>query len=234
MLGGQMFVPVLERVASARSSAGHPHPGASEVRTLINGEVLFRPGDERANFYCIEDGSIAVYRRRRGRSPEVVEFAFAGDVVGLGVLPRQVFWAKAQSAARVRVLPIGELEAVIALSERARQRYAEAVAREFLARREDLVEAFAERPVSRVAALLLALSELNAREGRDPHLIADSVDGTAVAAALGLDAPSLGRALLELQAMGVIEPTPAAGLRLKDCAALDAAAREQAPPNSSW
>src|SRR5262245_30522236 len=125
MLGGRMSVPVLERVASVE----HPRSGASEVRTLINGEVLFRPGDERLSLYCIEEGSIAVYSRQRGRSPEVVEFAFAGDVVGLGVLPRQVFWAKAQSSARVRVLPIGELEAVIASSERAQQRYAEAVGR---------------------------------------------------------------------------------------------------------
>jgi CRP/FNR family transcriptional regulator len=226
-----MSVPVLERVASVEP----PRAGASKERTLINGEVLFRPGDERSSFYCIEEGSIAIYRCRPGRSLEVVEFAFAGDIVGLGVLPRQVFWAKAQSATRVRVLPIGELEAVIATSERAQQRFAEAVKREFLARRESLVEAFANRPINnRVAAFLLALSQLNAREGRDPQLIADSVDGEAAAAALGLDASSLGRALLELQEMGVIEASPAAGLRLKNCAALDAAAAEQVPPNSSW
>src|SRR2546425_292785 len=80
------------------------------VRTLATNEVLFREGGARAALYLIENGSICTLRKRIHRPDEVIEFAFAGDVVGLGYLKQHIYWARAAVETRVRNLPLDAID----------------------------------------------------------------------------------------------------------------------------
>jgi CRP/FNR family transcriptional regulator, anaerobic regulatory protein len=212
------------RVSAAAARLGGD---ASASRVLQPGELLFRRGEPRAHLYVIEAGAIALYRRRPQRGGEVVEFTFAGDVVGLGLLPRHAFSAMALGPSRVRQLPLAARAQVLARSERNSRRYAEAVAREFHARREELVAAFRGQPVRRLASLLLSMSELNRYEGRDPSLIADAFTCQGVADFLGLEVATLAEALLTLAQMGFVAHCPPSSLRILDLAGLAALSGEE-------
>ena len=199
------------------------------ARTLATNEVLFREGDRRSHLYLIETGSICTYRKRRGRSHEVIEFAFAGDVVGLGFLDHHIYWARAAVETRVSSLALDAVDEIVRHDGRAKQRYAEAVDREFAFRRRLLTRSsIRRRPICRVAALLLALSQLNKNECRDPALMTDSLSCGVVAEWLGLDLDSLADALLELQKRKLIQPCPPLGLRLMDFVRLEELAKEPA------
>jgi CRP-like cAMP-binding protein len=194
---------------------------ASKVRELVAGDVLFRPRELRTQLYIIESGMIALCRNQLDQSQEIIEFAFTDDVVGLGFLNHHMYWATALSKSRLRSLPLSALDELLQNSERTRHRYGQAVERDFLARREELIATFCGNSVKRVASLFLALSQLNRHEGRDASLIVDSLACGTVSNCLGLDLNSLGRALVELERSQLIKATPG-GLRLINLAGLEA------------
>jgi CRP/FNR family transcriptional regulator len=201
--------------------------GAS--RRLRRGETLFRRGEPRAHLYLVEAGTIAVYRQRPHRPRQVLEFAFAGDIVGFGLLPQHAFSAMALAPARVRALPLAARAELLDHSPRAARRYAEAIAREYLASREELVAAFCGQPVRQLAALLLAISRLNRHEGRDPTLIVDALTCKTVACSLGLDVDTLARALVALADLGLVAHAPPSELRILDVAGLAMLCGEERP-----
>ena len=206
-------------------------PGLGDgVRQLQAGDQLFRRGEARTHLFLVEVGTIGVYRDHCGG--QVVEFAIAGDVVGLGWLPRHVFSALAVSPTRVRLLALNVLDEVRHRSERTQRRYADAVKGEFIARRDELREMFRDYPLRRIAAFLVAMSELNAQEGRDPRLT-DSPFCETVASCLELDLDTLGRVLVELQQMQLVAPCPPSGLRLTNLAGLYALASDT-PGIAAW
>jgi CRP/FNR family transcriptional regulator len=200
------------------------------VRQLQAGDPLFRRGEARTHLFLVESGTIAVCRDLCGG--QIVEYAISGDVVGLGWLPRHVYSAMAVSQSRVRLLALDARDDVRHRSERCQRRYADAVKEEFIARRDELSEKFRGHPLHRVAAFLLAMSELNAHEGRDPRLT-DSLRCETIASCLELDLDTLGRVLVELQQMQLVAPCPPSGLRLTNLAGLHALAND-APGIGAW
>jgi CRP/FNR family transcriptional regulator, anaerobic regulatory protein len=205
-----------------------PLPGLGDgVRELQAGEPLFRRGEARTHLFLVEAGTIGVYSNLCGG--QAVELAVAGDIVGHGWLPRHVFSATAASQSRVRLLALNAGDDVRHRSERTQRRYADAVKGEFIARRDELREMFRDYPLRRVAAFLLAMSELNAHEGRDP----DSLCSETVASCLDLDLDTLGGILVELQQMQLVAPCPPSGLRLTNLAGLYALASDT-PAIRAW
>jgi CRP/FNR family transcriptional regulator len=214
--------------AVASESGWSDQAGSCEILEpgiyVVRNEVLFRPGDAR-HLYLIEAGIIIQYQRRPGESAKIIEFAFAGDVIGLGSLERQTSWAEAVGEARVRCLPFDELDGLLRHNGRGLDRYAVALEREFELRREELIGTDWAL-IQRVAALFLALFRLNSYEGRDPTLIVDSLECGAVAAWLRTDVNSLARALVQLDSAGLIRRDAPHGLRLASLTGLQQLADE--------
>jgi hypothetical protein len=92
---------------------------------------------------------------------------------------------------------------------------------EFELRRNAVLRAARPKPLERLAALLVAISQNNRYEGRDPSAIPDSLTCGFVAGLLGLSITSLGDFLIELQELRLVEASPSSGLRLKDLAGLE-------------
>jgi CRP/FNR family transcriptional regulator, anaerobic regulatory protein len=207
----------------AAVSSDHDVVGSVPIRTLSTGETLFEQGDPKTHLHEITAGLLCIYRPQAGGADEVIEIAFPGDVLGLGYLDYQIHCARALVKTQVSCLPLGSLDDVIKYDIRARSRYAVALRREFAYRRDLLTSANRHSPVGRVAAFLVAVSQFNHDEGRDPNIVTDTLKCGVVARWLKLDLDALRRALVELEKRRLIEPC-VQGLRLIDCGGLEALA----------
>jgi CRP/FNR family transcriptional regulator len=208
-------------IAQDISSCGD-HSGdwlADAPTHIVRDEALYHRGDRKTHLYFIEAGTVALYETRVGGAPNVLEFVFAGDTVGLGYLTRHIQSAHAIGEVRVKYLPLAALDQVLRDDRRAKHRYSEALQREFEFRRDEVLRAD-RKPANRLAALFLALSRLNEQEGRDSNLIGDALECATVAGHLGFDLDTLGRALVELERAGLIKRFPPHGLQLVDFAGL--------------
>ena len=197
-----------------------------QVRTLATGEDLFREGDPRTHVYRVETGTICIYEPRWNGHRPVIRFAFSGDLVGLGFLEHHACTARAMVEARVTCLPNASMESLVAGNPKAEAELQQALEREFELRRNSLVESGRRNPVERVAAFLVALSQINKREGRDANVIDASWQCGIVADQLELSLDAVARRLVEFERDGLIESCPSRGLRLKDLVTLEALAGE--------
>lgn len=94
----------------------------------------------------------------------------------------------------------------------------------FNARRAALTAATADKPLARVAALLVSISKNNGYEGRDPEAMPASLTSGFVADLLGLDVGSLAVMLVDLRHRGLIDSSPSSTLQLTDIPALESLA----------
>ncbi len=199
-------------ISSARADDRVPAGG---YRTLAAGEVLFREGEPRDHVYRVERGSICLFRRRADGTHDVIEFAFAGDLVGLGYLDSHVSGAQATMETSLSCLPRREAEAAALELKTTGPRLTAAIEREVAFLNEARAQVAHPRPIERVAALFVTLARCNAYEGRDPRLITDTLSCGVVAGYLGMSVDELDHWLADLSARGLIEASEQ-GLRLKD------------------
>lgn len=193
-----------------------PAAVASElpVRDLAQDDYLFREGELKRHVYRIETGALCVTACGAHGAPELIEIAYPGDIVGLGFLDRHIESAAALMATRVSVWSLQAIPLLTQATNETEARQSNALEREFLFRRKQLVASTADSPLRRVAAFLAVVSRLNEIEGRDPAMISESLRSDEVAAFLGVDIETLGAQLVELQRRGLVSQTVQGGLRL--------------------
>jgi len=203
--------------SQSRPVEAHPAPDASPLnRLLAAGEVLFHAGDARDHIFRIEKGTVCLYRLDAQGDREPIEYACAGDYVGLGYLDHHVCSAVATSEAVLSCYPRPYLVPALAQSPASRVTVAPATA--FPGEEEPRTPQ--ADPITRAAALFVTLSRCNAYEGRDPVLIADSLTCGVVAGYLDMSVDDLADVLKSLEARDLVEAA-AGGLRLKDLNALE-------------
>lgn len=191
-----------------------------DVRTLSAGDFLFQEGDPRTHAFRIESGGICVYKTLPDGGRDVLEFAFSGDLVGLGYHGNHVATAQATTQTSVSCLPSTAQEPVTKKSRPAKAGGSTALEREAALIHQAVVSACKTRPIERVAALFVTLSHFNSYEGRVPDIITDSLKCGVVAGYLNMSLDLLTAQLTELETQGLIEPATN-GLRLKDLPALE-------------
>lgn len=189
---------------------------------LATGDILYSAGDVKRGFYRVETGALSVSRCLASGGSEIVELVFPGNVVGLGFLDNHVETAEAVVDSTVSVWEMSDLPVMLERSPGVRQRLAEATEREFAHHRRILVESTRDKPLHRVAAFLLAVSRLNAREGRDDAMIDHTLSSGVVADYLNLTIDMLGQALAELERRRLVAPMPPHALLIRDPAGLEA------------
>jgi len=192
----------------------------ASIKELAPNEILFKVDDPRDFLYRIETGSICIYEQCLDRGHAIIDFAFPGDLVGLGFMKSQTCTARAMAETQVACLPFALMDSLVAGDAKAEAKLAQAFERELELRRSSLVEAGRRNPIERVAAFLVALSQVNRHEGRDPNVIAQPWHCGAVADQLELTIYKLAQILLDLEVLGLIESCPVQGstqgLRIKD------------------
>jgi CRP/FNR family transcriptional regulator, anaerobic regulatory protein len=188
--------------------------GSMVVQNVDTGEFLFHPGDDRS-LYRIESGAICHYMLWADGRHDVIEFAFPGDIIGLGHLRHHVSTAQAMVDTVVSLVSESEFEAALETDDRLSFRQASAVEREFEHLREKTLMDGPRPAAAKVANFLIAISSANGPEGRDAAFIADDITAGFVADKLDMSIDKLGAALLSLKKQGAVKET-ANGLRIVD------------------
>ncbi len=194
------------------------NPGAlhsgNVLQSVATGAMLFQAGDERI-LYRVERGAICHYVLWADGRHEVIEFAFPGDIIGLGHLDVHSTTGQAMVDTVVSVVSEEELKNALDHDDRLSFRMTAAVEREFDYLREQTVRHASITPTARVANLLLSLSGLNASEGRNGNVISDDLTAGYVAERLDMSIENLSAALLNLKIQGAVRDTPR-GLEIVD------------------
>jgi CRP/FNR family transcriptional regulator, anaerobic regulatory protein len=210
-----------EQMSSDRSQACEVIELRAAVLSLNQGEDLFRAGDPKTHLYRVESGCLCIYEPNSAEHRVVVQFAFAGDMPGLGYLENHTHSARAIGETRVTCLPMSAVDRITEAGPPARDQLQQAIDNELEFVRDGLVRSGQRNPIERVAAFFVALSRGNSYEGRLPNIIADSVKCGVVASYLALDIEDLASILVELEDRRLIESCQPSGLRLNDIAALE-------------
>ena len=184
------------------------------LQTVATGEILFQPGTERA-LYRVERGAVCHYMLWADGRHDVIEFAFPGDIIGLGHLAHHVSTAQAMVDTVVSLVSEEAFKAALENDDRLSFRLASAVEREFDYLRDQTLAPKQVPAEARVANFLLALSGINGAEGRRSDLISDEITAGFVAQKLDMSIDKLTAALVCLKKEGAVKETPA-GLRIVD------------------
>ncbi len=188
----------------------------ADIYKLSAGDVLFREGDARHYVFRVEKGSVCLYKAGPNGEPDIVEFAFPGDLVGRGIVNNHDTTAQATVETSVRCLPCSGFTETIE-SDAATTMESDASTLGELRADPDRVA----KPLERTAAFLFTLSRINAYEGRDPSLITDSMTCGVAADYLGMSVEDLATQLRALETRGLVAPADEGLLRLTDLESLE-------------
>ncbi len=108
----------------------------------------------KTNLYRVESGAVCIYATRPDLTLELIEFAGAGEVVGLGMIETHATNARAVVDTTVACYPVSDADRLLPKDDRTAARIADAVDREFAFLRQTRVEEGVGKPLVRLAAFL--------------------------------------------------------------------------------
>lgn len=185
---------------------------------LSPGDVLFKEGDLRTTAYRVESGALCHAVAHADGHIDVIEFAFPGDMIGLGFLSRHATIATATFETRVVPVPMAALERQARSDDEIERKLAAAVETEFAVLRDRAIRSGLGKPVERLAAYLLAAASIGDNEGGGT-MVWDALPSGYVAHVLGVSIDGLARGLADLEQMGLIEGA-GGGIRIPNALAL--------------
>jgi CRP/FNR family transcriptional regulator, anaerobic regulatory protein len=204
-----LAVLTAEKVRVARPLAGIASASLDErmaqagVRRLSAKEHIFCEGDARAHVFRIEEGVVAVYKTLPDGRRQIIDFAYPGDLVGLGVLDEHMLSAQATCATKVRCLSASALERMAESDAHLALKLYKSVCQELAATRSLLVTVGQRSAVERIAAFLVGLHRRTATPGS--MMVTLAMRRSDIADLLGLTIETVSRTFTKLRDMGVID-----------------------------
>ena len=191
---------VLPLAQSARDVDGFR---CANLRRIETKEHVFREGDPRTQIFRIEEGAVALSKVLADGRRQIIDFAYPGDYIGLGMFGDHIFDAQATCPCKIRCLPAGQLERDAARDPALALKLYNAVSAELSAARRLLVAVGHGTAMERIASFLL---ELRSRTGdQQSNRINLPMRRSDIADLLGLTIETVSRSLTKLRGMRVIE-----------------------------
>ncbi len=175
----------------------------------------------RSHVYRIESGAVCLYKIMGDGRRQVLDFAYAGDFIGLGSQDEHALNAQALEPTRLKCLPVATLARMADRDPRLGLKLYEAMSRELASTQEHLFTVGQRSAVERVACFLLALSQRNKREGQDAETLVLPMTRSDIADFLGLTIETVSRTLTKLRSAKIIDLEQCTLLRLLDVAKLE-------------
>jgi CRP-like cAMP-binding protein len=179
--------------------------GAGAVRTIEAREHIFCEGDPATHIFRVEAGHVCIYKTMPDGRRQIIDFAFPGDLIGLGAMQAHGSNAQATERTRVRSVPIATLHQVARDDAALGLELYRAMSRELIAARELLITVSQRTAAERLAAFLLALSRRNERNGQNPREIVLPMTRSDIADFLGLTIETVSRTFTKFRNEGLIE-----------------------------
>ena len=193
---------------------------AGPIRTIEAKEHIFRDGDAVTHVYKVEVGHVCIYKMMSDGRRQVIDFAYPGDLIGLGAMGEHGSNAQATTRTRVRYLPLAALHQVVRDDARLGLKLYEAMSRELMAAREMLFTVSQRTAAERVAAFLVALSRRNERNGEDPLEFVLPMTRNDIADFLGLTIETVSRTFTKFRVEGLIDLAQCVLVTIMDTEAL--------------
>jgi len=184
--------------------AEHEWP-RSKRRFIAGKSHLYTEGDPRTHVYRILSGAICLYRMLEDGRRQVVDFAFTGDVIGLGAGQVESCNAQAVSPTHVSGLPIARLMTAAKADARIALGLYEALSREIAVAHEHLTCLGHRSATERVATFLVILSRRNEVRGLACDVVDLPMSRADIADFLGIRIETVSRTLSKLRIQGLIE-----------------------------
>jgi CRP-like cAMP-binding protein len=198
--------------------------GAGTPRTVDARDHVFRDGDRASHIYKVEVGHVCIYRMVHDGRRQVMDFAYPGDVVGLGALGSHAANAQATTKTRIRCVPVATLHEIARHDHRLGLELYEAMSRELLQARELLFTVSQRTAAERLAGFLLALWRRNERRGGHSDEIVLPMTRTDIADFLGLTIETVSRTFTKFRNDGLIDLEQCILVTIRDFTALAAIA----------
>lgn len=227
------FAPISGPLHTSSVKPAVRRPGADALsdrfevacaRPLGAKEHLFCEGDAASHVYRVESGHICIYRTMPDGRRQVIDFAYPGDVIGLGAIGEHAANAQATVKSTVRCLPVSMLNELAYSDPRLGIKLYEALSRELIAARELLFTVSQRTASERLASFLLGLSRRNARRGENPREIVLPMTRSDIADFLGLTIETVSRTFTKFRHDGLIEIEQCILVSIRDVEALETVA----------
>jgi CRP-like cAMP-binding protein len=214
----------------ATAESGHPTPFASEYDCQVFAEphgVLFRAGQKKNCIFRIESGAVELEWLLGDGSLGCIERLGPGQMVGVGFLDHYIANAIVVEPSRISCWRREDLTASLRDAATMRERETIETTREFEHRKALILSGRSKEVSRRIAGFLCLAAQFNARDGRDPDLIDEGLDPSALATLLQIDVDTLGDGLLVLKRLGLVALGDRHCLRICDLTALSIFANDQ-------
>lgn len=193
--------------------------GQATVRKLEAKEHVFCEGDPRIHVFRIEEGVVAVYKTLPDGRRQIIDFAYPGDLIGLGMLGEHVLSAQTTSRAKVRCLSVAALERAAETDAGLALKLYKSVSQELAATRNLLVTVGQRSALERIANFLLMLHR---RAGESAgSIVTLPMRRSDIADLLGLTIETVSRTLTKLRTMGVINVVHGTTVHLRNLKRLE-------------
>ena len=189
---------------------------SSPVRRVDARKHLWCEGDLRTHIYRIESGAVCVYKVLPDGRRHVLDFAFLGDVVGLGLTSAHNLSAQALVTTRLKGMTISAFNQAMRDDNRLAVKLYESLSMELEAARAQLLIVSKRVSIVRVASFLLALAERTAKRGGSPDVIVLPMRRVDIADFLGLTCETVSRTFTKLKMLRVISLLPGGFVRIVD------------------
>jgi CRP/FNR family transcriptional regulator len=186
------------------------------LRGIEAKEHVFNEGDPKGFVYTVVTGAVCLYRILSDGRRQVIDFAYPGDVIGLGTGAVETFNAQATVATRVKCVPASSLRSAAARDAGVALGLYEALSRQLASMRNHLVCVGQQSATERLVNFLLTLSHRNEANGGDPEKVELRMTRHDIGDFLGLTIETVSRTFSKLKSLGVIEIDQGTTIRLVD------------------
>jgi CRP/FNR family transcriptional regulator len=193
----------------------------SRERHLEAKRHLFMEGDAKSFVYKVASGAVCLYRIQRGGRRQIIEFAFEGDVIGLGVATAEECNAQALVLTRLKCIPVVTLVNAVRQDASVALGMFEALSHQLLTSRQHLSCLGQRSATERLATFLVSLSRRNQDFGRDPGVLMLPVTRIDIADYLGLTIETVSRTFSKLKSRGVIQIENYKTIRIRNVGELE-------------
>jgi CRP/FNR family transcriptional regulator len=166
---------------------------------------VYNEGDPRRSVYQIESGAVCLYRTTPDGRRQIFDFAFPGDVIGLGASAVHSCGAQAIGSVQLKSMPLSRLYDLASKDPGLALSLYHEISSELEATR-DLLLALGQRDATeRVAIFLLTLSQRNVRAGKNPCLLTIPMTRADIGDLLGITIETVSRSLTRLRQQKLID-----------------------------
>ncbi len=190
-------------------------------RVLQAREHVFFEGDRKDQVHQVESGAVCLYKTLSDGRRQILDFAYPGDLIGLGSGDEHSYGAQAIMLTRLHAIPANRLHEMACADPQISMQLYRALSQQLRAARDLLVTVGQRNATERLAALLCALSRNNERNGSNPLRVAIPMTRADIADFLSLTIETVSRTFTKLRQMGYIDLAQASLVIIRDLRALE-------------